>query len=150
VNSTTPPGVREGPVGVERGGVVVVARDHDDLGAGARQRHQRAHHQPLRGGVRGGAVVEVARHEHGVDLLLARDPHDLAEHLLLLVEPADTLERLADVPVGGVEDPHGRHRRAAHRQSRTGAPSRLVLPVTGYGPAWSITQNSLPSATARR
>ena len=113
-----PRGPGEGPVRVEGGRVVVVPRDHDDLRLGARQGHQRADHEALRGRAGRGAVVEVAGHEHGVDLLLPRDPHDLAQHLLLLVEPAEALQRLADVPVGRVENSHGRHRRGAHRQFR--------------------------------
>ncbi len=85
--------------------MVVVAGDRDDLGV-AGQPDQRADHELLGLRGRGRGVVEVAGDEHGVDLLLARDPDDLAEHLLLLVEPGAALERLADVPVGRVQEAH--------------------------------------------
>jgi hypothetical protein len=86
--------------------VVVVAGDGDDRDAVAGQAHQRAVDQLLRRRRRCRGVVEVARDEHGVDLVGPRDRHDLAEHRLLLVEAGATLEGLADVPVGGVQEAH--------------------------------------------
>jgi hypothetical protein len=84
----------------------VVARDRDHLGPGAGQPHERADHQLLRLRRWRRRVVEVARDEHRVDLLLPRDADDLAEHLLLLVEARMALERLADVPVGRMKQSH--------------------------------------------
>ena len=54
-------------------------------------------------------VVDVAGHEDRVDLVGLGDRGDLGEHRPLLVEPVTALERLADVPVGGVQELHGAH-----------------------------------------
>ena len=129
---------RERAVGIQRGGVVVVARDRDDRRARAGQRHQGADHQLLGGGGGRRTVVEVAGDEHGVDLVLPRDPDDLAEHLLLLVEPRLPLERLADVPVGRVQEPH--------EAAIVGAGTSR--PVTG-GRRPSLTRRSRPRRCAR-
>ena len=42
----------------------------------------------------------------GIQLLRPDKAHDFAEHLLLLIEPAVPLERLADVPIGCMQKPH--------------------------------------------
>ena len=85
---------------------VVVARDGHDRDTGLVQADQRLEDEGvgLRG--RGVLVVQVARHEDGVRPLLDRDPHDFAQGLLELLGPGTAAERPADVPVGGVQEPH--------------------------------------------
>ena len=61
---------------------------------------------PLGLGRRRELVEDVAADERQVDRLVARDLDDLVEHRGDLVEPLAAVERLADVPVGGVQDPH--------------------------------------------
>ena len=88
--------------------VVVVACDGHDQPAVLAQRHQRAHDQPLGLRVRRRSLEQVARHQHDVDILVARGAHDAAERRDVLVVPIAPLEDLADVPVAGVQDPHTR------------------------------------------
>ena len=72
------------------------------------QRQQRLHDEPLRVRGRDGGVVDVAGDQDRVDGVGAGVPDDLGEHRLVLVEPVAALEGLPDVPVGGVEELHGR------------------------------------------
>src|SRR6185437_8423141 len=95
------------PVGVQGRRVVVVAGDRDHLRAGVPQREQRADDELLGVGAGRRRLVQVTGHQHGVDLSLPGDPHDLGQHLALLGQPVVTLEGLADVPVRGVQETHG-------------------------------------------
>ena len=98
--------VEHGRPRVERVLVVVVAADRDDARAGRPQREQRVPDDALRVGRRRGRLEEVAGDEHQVDAFLGRDARDLGEHGAVLVEAGRAAQRLADVPVGGVEDLH--------------------------------------------
>ena len=62
-------------------------------------------------GVGGGhrAVVDVAAHEHGVDPLGAHDLDEVVEVGGLGAEQPHLVERASQVPVGGVDQPHGSH-----------------------------------------
>ncbi len=98
-------GEQRGPR-VERGLVVVVAGDRDDLGARRAQREQRIPDHPLGVGERCRRLEQVAGDEHEVDGLGRRDARDLREHGPVLVEAGFAAQRLADVPVGGVQNLH--------------------------------------------
>ena len=79
----------------------------DDLRAGVAQGEQRVPHDPLRVGRRRGRLEQVAGDEHEVDgCSAAAIVGDLGEHRAVLVEAGRAPQRLADVPVGGVEDLH--------------------------------------------
>ena len=120
VTSTTPPSVgRRGrahhrhaeggedrPHRFEPRRVVVVAGDDDDLGAGVAQVEQRLEDERLGIGVGRRGLVEVADHEHDVDALAVGDADDVGQHRLVLGEARLALDRLADVPVGGVQQLH--------------------------------------------
>ena len=84
----------------------MVAADAHDSGAGGAQREQRVPHDALRVGERRGRLEQVAGDEHDVDGFAACDLDDLGEHRAVLVETRVAAQRLADVPVGGVQDPH--------------------------------------------
>ncbi len=52
-------------------------------------------------------VEDVAGHDDELDRLGGGDLDDLGHHDPLLGQPVDALQHLAQVPVAGVEDPHG-------------------------------------------
>jgi hypothetical protein len=91
---------------VQPGAVVVVARDHHDRGGVTAQRAQRPHHDLLRLGAGRDGVVEVAGHDHDVGLLGLGDRHDVAQDGQVFFHTRLSLEDLADVPVGGVQQLH--------------------------------------------
>ena len=89
---------------------VVVARQHDPGAAKPGDRLQRL----VQGGIGDVVGVErVARHQHGVDAMLRRQPGDLPDGLepRLAQQGAgvarDVGERLAELPVGGVDGAEG-------------------------------------------
>ena len=90
-------------------GAVVVAGDGDD-------RHplpvddlgEHAVEQLDGFGGRDGAVVEVAGDEHGGRFHLGDQRDELLEHVLLVAGEVDVVEQPPQVPVGGVDEPHGR------------------------------------------
>jgi hypothetical protein len=84
--------------------VVVVAADRHHDGAGGAQRGERPGDHPGRVRRRGGGVVEVARHDDQVGPLGPGDVDHLGEHRDVLLQPRLSLEDLADVPVGRVQD----------------------------------------------
>ena len=84
----------------------MVAADGDDARAGGAQREQRLPHDLLRFRRRRGRFEEVAGDEHEVDGFGGGDARDLREHRAVLVQAGSAAQRLADVPVRGVEDPH--------------------------------------------
>lgn len=100
-----------------RGRVVVAAGD-DDPGAGVDQALEGLGQQLH--GVGGGqrTVVDVAADQHGVDRLGAHDLDQVVEVGGLGPEQPDTVERAPQVPVGGVQQPHGAHARRPVRQTR--------------------------------
>jgi len=107
---------------VEQGHGVVVAGDDDHLAGRIRQTAEDVEDEG--DGVVGSdrPVEQVAGDDHEVDLLVPGDGDELVEDLLELGPPIDPAQLLADVPVGGVEDPHGRP--PAGREAR---------PVAGQG-----------------
>ena len=73
----------------------------------ARQREQRVVHDALGLRRRRGGVEQVAGDEHDVDRLGLGDPGDLGQHGRVLVDArAPPADRLAHVPVGGVQELH--------------------------------------------
>ena len=90
----------------EPGRVVVVAGDDDDVGAGVTQVEQRLEDERLGIGIGRRGLVEVAGDEHDVDTLGVGDAHDVGQHGFVLGEARLALDRLADVPVGGVQQLH--------------------------------------------
>ncbi len=103
------------------GGVVVAADEH--------RRHPEIcqpvqHLVEERDGVEGGqrAVVDVPRHQHGVDPLLPGHRHQVVEEGALGLVQALPVERAAEVPVGGVQKSHSR---ALARISATSVPCLL-------------------------
>jgi hypothetical protein len=86
---------------------VVVAAGDDHRRAGVGERGQRVgEHAVARGGGRGG-VEHVAGDDHHVDLVLAHLADECAEHAAERIERGVAVERPPDVPVRGVQDPHG-------------------------------------------
>ena len=67
---------------------------------------QRVEHERVRVRARGAVLVQVAGDEDGVDLMLLGEADDLGQDGFLLVEAAAAFKGLADVPVGGVQEPH--------------------------------------------
>ena len=72
----------------------------------ARSASSASQHDLLRFRRRRGRFEEVAGDEHEVDGFRGGDAGDLREHRAVLVQPGSAAQRLADVPVRGVEDPH--------------------------------------------
>ena len=96
-------------------------------------------------GRRHGAVVEVAADEDGVGRSLAHELDELVEDGGLVVGEVDVVEEAPEVPVGGVDEPHGgddttgsgrprayRRRRAGPRYDLPRRSSRMV-PVRRFG-----------------
>jgi hypothetical protein len=92
---------------VEQVLVVVIAADRDDERARGPEREQGFLHHLLRLGRRRRRFEQVAGDEHEVDLFGRRDLGDLREHRSVLIETRPAAQRCADVPVGGVQQPHG-------------------------------------------
>ena len=104
-----------------RCGVVVAAADHDP-GAGIAQPQQR-------GGVerdgrqrRDRPVEHVARDGHDVDGLGAHHLDQVVDERLLRGALVGAVQRAAQVPVGGVQQPHARDGRQQVRQPAAAAP----------------------------
>ena len=92
----------------EPGRGVVVAARHDDAHARREQPAQCVAGQ-LDGVDRGQRAVEDVAADHDeVDLLRRHDVDDVVDEGALRIEHALTVERPAKVPVGGVQDAHGR------------------------------------------
>ena len=87
----------------------MVAAADDDLRTGVDEPDQALREQ-LDGLGRGHRpVVDVAADEHGVDPLGAHDVDEVVEVGRLGVEQPHLVERASQVPVGGVDQPHGTH-----------------------------------------
>ncbi len=100
---------------VEQGNGVVVAGDDDDVASRIGEAPEGVEDE--RDGVVGSdcPVEQVAGHDDEVDPLVPGDGDDLVEGLLELAPPVDPAQLLADMPVGGVEDPHDRPSPASGR-----------------------------------
>ena len=68
-------------------------------------------------------LVDVAADEHRIDLLVDGDLDHLAKCRRRLVEPLAAGDGLADVPVGGMEEPHRSNRSNGSRVSSGSAAS---------------------------
>ena len=105
-------GDRDAAAGEQRGehaqrpGVVVVAGDDHDLGAPGGEAQQRVVHQALGLGRRRGGVEQVAGDDDEIHVVRGGDADDLVEHGAVLDGPAGAAQRLADVPVPGVQQAH--------------------------------------------
>jgi hypothetical protein len=84
----------------------VIAGHGHDLRAGRPQIEQCSPDEALGIRRRRRGVEQVAHDQHHVDGLGARHRDDLGQHAALLIETALSAQRLADMPVGGVEEPH--------------------------------------------
>ena len=100
---------------------MVPAGEHDRRArvgqAGQRLVEQGHHLDP-----RQGAVVDVTRDHDGVHGLGPHHLDEVVDHRGLGVQHADPMERATEVPVGGVEDPHGPDSRKVPRSSVGAAP----------------------------
>src|SRR3972149_1834542 len=92
--------------GVEAPRVVVVAGDDDGWYAGAVQLAKERVDQPLRLGRGRRRIEDIAGDEEAVGFLRAGVVEHLLKRRLLLGVAALAAHRAADVPVGGVEEPH--------------------------------------------
>ncbi|KLL97149.1 hypothetical protein NJ76_11100 [Rhodococcus sp. IITR03] len=115
----------EGGTGAETDRRVVVAGGGDDdrpcltdgLETGVAHGH--------RVGTRDRPVVHVARHDHHVDPAFGHQIGDGPQRTRLVGEQVDTVEGAADVPVGGVQDPHGTDGRGGDRHPRVSGGCRI-------------------------
>ena len=73
----------------------------------SRRSSKRLQHERLGVGIRRRGLVEVAGDEHEVGRLGVGDPDDVGQHGPVLGEAGLAPDRLADVPVGGVQQLHG-------------------------------------------
>src|SRR4029077_8232934 len=115
-----------------------VAGDDDDLGARLPHGQQRLHHDLLSGRGRRRRIIDITCYQNGVNLVGLGDRRDLGEDRLLLIESVAALERLADMPVGGVQELHGAGRSFGTSESQNGgmsssAGSRVIR--SGAGPS---------------
>ena len=97
-------------------GVVVAAGDHDP-GAGVDEPVEGLDSRATVSTGGQGPVVDVAADHDDVDPLGPDRVDQVVEVGSLRTEQPDTVERPSQVPVGGVEEPHGDHARRAVRQS---------------------------------
>jgi hypothetical protein len=103
-----------------RGGVVVAAGDDDlDVRDAPPGLDEEAVPERLRLGRRVGGVEDVARDQYGVHVLPLDGVEEPRDELLVLVSALDAVERVAEVPVGGVEEAQG-HGGRRIRGGRTG------------------------------
>ena len=120
--------------------VVVVAGDQDAGDALGHEARQEVVDELLGLGRGRRRVEDVARDEDGIHLAVDGDPGHLTEGPGVLVHPRAAPQRLADVPVGGVEEAHGA------QSIRAPVPGRVRLRRSDRtkGP-WKTS--SLPMAT---
>ena len=85
----------------------MIAWDGYDGDARLMHPNERLEHEPIRLGSRRAVIVDVTGKQHRVDVLLARDAHDLGEGLAELLGPGPSPDRSPHVPVGRVQQPHG-------------------------------------------
>jgi len=121
---------------------IVIAGDHHHRDPQFVQAHERLEHERVRLRSRGPLFVHIACEEHRVDSFVLRDADDLVERGgELVVEPRPSPDRLAHVPVGGVEQPHPV---SPSRTWRTD-PRRPVVPPRRRG--WPTRGTGTGSAT---
>ena len=100
-------GGREQPLTeAQSDGRVVVAADDDDRHPQVGEAAERLVQQGHRLDRRDGSVVDVAGHHHGVDAGVGGHLDQVVDEGGLGVEQALAVQRAAQVPVGGVEEPH--------------------------------------------
>ena len=87
---------------------VVVTGDGDHGDVGTAQAGEGGGEQLDRFGGGNGAVVEVAGDHHQIHVLLLGQLHNPIEGLGLLIQQGSAMETAAQVPIGGVEQPHQR------------------------------------------
>ena len=103
---------------------IMIAGGHDDRGTGGRNRGK-AVVVDADGVGRGHRPVEdVARHHDDIDRFRGDDVCEVTQRRALVIEQVGAVEGSADMPVGGVQDSHGKHRTICHRQIRGGASAR--------------------------
>ena len=86
----------------------MIAGDRHDPRTRPVQTHQRLIKQRHRIGRRNRPVVEIPRDDHEVDLGLRRQPHKPVNSRRLLRQQRLTVECPTQMPVRGMEQPHGR------------------------------------------
>ena len=87
----------------EAAGVIVVASDQQHRDPLGHEPGEELVHEALRLHGRRGGVEDVAAHEDRIDLRFDRDARHLVESRRVLGHTIAASQRLADVPVGGVE-----------------------------------------------
>ena len=100
------PELEQGLDSLETAIAVVVAGQHDHARARRREVEERVIHDLFGFRRWRGGVEDVAAHQYRVDLVCARDVGDLSQDRDVLVGPRSSADRAADVPVGGVQEPH--------------------------------------------
>ena len=86
--------------------MIVIAANHHGVDAAFDDFGKAIEHQPFGIGGRGHGVEQIACHQQAIDALTNGDIQDLGHHLLLLVKPRSATQRLAHVPVAGVQKSH--------------------------------------------
>src|SRR2546426_8236052 len=87
--------------------MIVVAADQHDGDAGAAAFVEKGVEHPLRLWRWHVGVVRIAAYKDAVDGFVLRDRQDFCEGPVVLLVPAPLTKELAEVPVAGVEKPHG-------------------------------------------
>ena len=106
------------------GGAVVVAGDGDDGHAEAvDQPREHVVQQADRLGGGHGAVVQVAGDDDGGRLDLPRELHELVERVGLVLREVLVVEQAPEVPVGGVDEPHGADPTTGSGRARAALPA---------------------------
>jgi hypothetical protein len=123
-------GVHQPAPEAESPGGVVVAADEDDAGAGLAEAHQRRFAQLDGVERRHGPVVDVAGDEHGVDALGPDRLDQRVQEGRLRVPQVSPVQRAAQVPVGGVQQPHDTT--VGRRSDKSGSDTHQRRP--GRGP----------------
>ncbi len=147
-------GVDERAVDAEPAGGVVVAADQDHPGAGRAQPGERVLVKRHRVNRRDGPVVDVARHEHGVHPRGPRRLDEVVEERGLCLPQVETVQRPPEVPVRGMQEPHGKDGSDSLRHSAGDSPPdvsaasasrsssrrtrRATLSGTGPGPTADV------------
>ncbi|HMC58039.1 MAG TPA: hypothetical protein VKJ01_02490 [Candidatus Solibacter sp.] len=86
--------------------MIVIAAHDRRRHAGAGNLGQRVANHALRVGRRSRRIENVSSQQHTVDALAFGDIHDLGGHLFLLRKPRASNQGLADMPIGGMQEPH--------------------------------------------
>ena len=108
------PGAQVHPGGVDQGAAeaepprrIVVAADHDHARTRVPEPDQRVLAQFHGVHRRDGPVVDVPRHQHGVDFFRTDDADEMVQVRGLGRAEVSSVQRAAEVPIGRVQHPHG-------------------------------------------